>query len=126
MSNRLPSRLPSCLPSRRTFLSGLLAAAAVPALATRAHAQVSPSSVAPARIVFTNLGSATIVAVWMDFAGAEVIYSSIAPGQSVTQDTFVGHIWRFRRGPGGPIVTQWAVDRPVATLTIGDGGFNVY
>lgn len=112
--------------SRRTFLSSVLAAAAVPIIAARAVAQVSPRSVAPARIVFTNLGSAPIVAVWMDFGGAEVIYSTLAPGASVTQDTFVGHIWRFRRGPTGPIVTQWAVDRPSGTLTVGDGGYNIY
>lgn len=112
--------------TRRTFLATLLATATLPALARSAAAQASPRSVAPARIVFSNLGSAPIVAVWMDFSGAEVIYSTINPGQSVTQDTYVGHIWRFRRGPGGPIVTQWAVDRPSGTLTVGDGGYNVY
>lgn len=112
--------------NRRTFLASLLAAAAVPALVTRVAAQASPRSAAPARIIFSNLGSSPLVAVWMDFAGAEVIYSTIAPGGSVTQDTYVGHIWRFRRGVGGPIITQWAVDRPTGTLTVGDGGYNVY
>lgn len=112
--------------SRRTFVASLLATAALPVLAGRAAAQASPRSVAPARIVFVNLGSAPIVAAWMDFSGAEVIYSTINPGQSITQDTYVGHIWRFRRGPGGAIITQWAVDRSSGTLTVGDGGYNVY
>ena len=94
--------------NRRTFVTSLLAASAVPMLAA---AQASPRSVAPARIVFTNVGSASVVASWMDFGGAEVIYATIAPGESVTQDTYVGHVWRFRRGPGGPVITQWAVDR---------------
>lgn len=112
--------------TRRSFLAALLTSATVPALATTAAAQASPASVAPARIVFRNAGTAPIVAVWMDFAGAEVIYSTIAPGAVVTQDTYVGHIWRFRRGPGGPIVTQWAVDRPSGMLVVGDAGHNVY
>lgn len=109
--------------NRRTFVASLLAATAVPVLAA---AQASPSSVAPARIVFTNLASTPIVAVWMDFSGREVIYATISPGQSVTQDTYVGHIWRFRRGPGGDVIAQWAVDRSSGTLTVGDGGYNVY
>lgn len=46
--------------------------------------------------------------------------------ESVTQDTFVGHVWRFRRGPGGPVVTQWTVDRSSGTVAIGDGGATVY
>jgi hypothetical protein len=54
-------------------------------------------------IKFTNKTTEQRTAMWIDFSGAPVQYFTLAAGQSVDQQTFLGHYWFFTDGPGNCI-----------------------
>jgi len=44
-------------------------------------------------IVFDNQTSEPRYVYWLDFAGQRVLYATLGPGQSATQQTSAGHVW---------------------------------
>jgi hypothetical protein len=46
---------------------------------------------------------------WVDWDCNEVLYDLVAPGQSSTQATFVGHAWLVRQDATGALVDTWVV-----------------
>lgn len=73
---------------------------------------------------FVNESGRTVSAFWVDTACAETYYWTLAAGESRVQQTFVGHVWRFREGDGNPAgalvkeVTLLAADGATPTLAI--------
>jgi hypothetical protein len=57
---------------------------------------VSPASTVATLMVFTNRRANAVTVEWRDFAGALVPYGTLARDQSLTQNTFVGHVWIVR------------------------------
>jgi hypothetical protein len=64
-----------------------------------------------ATIVFTNVGTVPVVPKWVSPGTcAEIAYAPLPPGGGVNQPTFIGHVWRFRRGDAnGPLVLEYTV-----------------
>jgi hypothetical protein len=68
----------------------------------------STSGGAVTNITFkNNFTDRTVVTWWVDNSCVERKYATIAPGQSQTQGTFVGHPWRLRDDKG-----KWIKDYP--------------
>ncbi len=44
-------------------------------------------------VTFVNGRSSNICTWWSDFSGELKLYSTVAPGDSVTQNTFINHFW---------------------------------
>lgn len=113
----MPTRL-----VRSMLALGLLALAG----ASVAYAQRSARSEDASHVVFRNLGTRPVAVSWVDFEGREVHYAIVPPDGVRHQDTFVGHLWRFRvETQRGAQIGEWRVDRRAGTVQIGDGGFNV-
>lgn len=53
----------------------------------------SPQSSDPAQVEFVNRSDIAVSIYWLDFAGAPVEYAGLLPGEAVTLDTYVGHLW---------------------------------
>lgn len=53
----------------------------------------SPASSEPAQVEFINRSDIAVSIYWLDFNGAPVEYAGLLPGESVTLDTFAGHLW---------------------------------
>jgi VHL beta domain len=71
-------------------------------------------------ITFLNVSSEPIVPSWVSPGTcAEISYAPIAPGAGVNQPTFIGHVWRFRRGvAGGPLLREYTVEAVNASVAI--------
>ncbi|AUX33957.1 uncharacterized protein SOCE836_061250 [Sorangium cellulosum] len=50
------------------------------------------------KATFRNNGSVPLDYVWVDYAGAEKKYGTIAPRSQVVQDTYETHVWRLKDG----------------------------
>lgn len=66
-------------------------------LHTGAMPETSPGTFEVATIVIDNRGDDPIELDWVDFEGRLTRYSSLEPGTSLTQSTFVGHVWAVSR-----------------------------
>jgi len=53
----------------------------------------SPTSQWPTAIRFVNETGAPIRLYWIDFRGERKFYADVRPGDSLRQETFVGHVW---------------------------------
>lgn len=74
------------------------------------NGQCSPQSKEPASLLFENRsGASTYNIYWVNYGCVEVYYLTVAPGQSMEQSTFVGHVWRARDASSS------ALDREVVT-----------
>lgn len=73
-----------------------------------------------ATIVFTNLGTVPVVPKWVSPGTcAEIAYAPLPPGSGVNQPTFIGHVWRFRRGDAnGPLVLEYTVTAPSGSVGV--------
>ncbi len=60
----------------------------------------SIKSGSPTTITFVNASNAQRGLLWLGFDGHPKDYGNLAPGQSRTQKTFVGHPWMITNGPG--------------------------
>lgn len=60
----------------------------------------SRNSNVPVSVRFTNRSGGYRSVMWLDYAGKPVQYRNLNPGESYTQQTFVGHPWMFTDGPG--------------------------
>jgi hypothetical protein len=56
----------------------------------------SPGGGNNVNVRFRNSSPSMITTHWVDFNGQEKYFSTISPGQVITQQTFGGHLWRFR------------------------------
>lgn len=56
----------------------------------------SPPTTEATSIDFINEGAAPLGVYWVDFDGAEVLYTTLAPQTRAHQPTYVGHVWRLR------------------------------
>jgi hypothetical protein len=69
---------------------------AADAIAPASAPAVSPETSEAAFVVFVNRRANPVTIEWRDFAGALVSYGALARDQSLTQNTFVGHVWVVR------------------------------
>ena len=60
----------------------------------------SIDSKSPTTITFVNASNAQRGLLWLGYDGQPKDYGNIAPGQSRTQKTFLGHPWMITNGPG--------------------------
>ncbi|MEO0729655.1 MAG: hypothetical protein AAFY64_04650 [Pseudomonadota bacterium] len=54
----------------------------------------------PVTIRFHNRTRSERTAMWLDYQGRPKEYKRLRPGESYTQQTFIGHPWMFVDGPG--------------------------
>ncbi len=81
---------------RRTFATLALTAPLV-ATVTTARAQLrSPASETPAWLTIRNFTGVPLESCWIDFDGNYQSYGVIAPGASMEQSTYAGHLWALR------------------------------
>lgn len=64
----------------------------------------SLNSNTPATLRFVNRGAHTVRVHWLDFEGRRIFYSSLPPGQSYTQNTFLTHPWLVTDVSGNPLL----------------------
>lgn len=57
----------------------------------------SPGTFEVATVVIDNRSADPVELDWVDFEGRLTRYSSIEPGTSLTQSTYVGHLWMVSR-----------------------------
>lgn len=71
-------------------------------------------------VTFTNLGSVPVVPKWVSVGTcAEIAYAPLPPGGGVNQPTFVGHVWRFRKGDAnGPLLLEYTVTAPSGSVGV--------
>lgn len=70
-------------------------------------------------VTFLNVSSAPVVPSWVSPGTcAELSYAPLAPGAGVNQPTFIGHVWRFRRGAGGPLLREYVVEAVSGSVAI--------
>jgi len=73
----------------------------------------SPRNNAEAELVFSNLSERNLSIFWVNFDGIEEFHSKIAPNQSYTQPTFVGHIYCVRNSLGMVVKEVVAQEKPL-------------
>jgi hypothetical protein len=73
--------------------------------------QVSPASQASVSLTYTNSHDVDVIVYWIDFAGREIEYNRLAPGDSYTQQTYLGHIWRIRNLDDASLLEQFVAKR---------------
>ena len=56
----------------------------------------SESSASPASVKFTNMTDKIIQTWWINYRGEENFYTTILPGETYTQHTYVEHPWTFK------------------------------
>lgn len=61
----------------------------------------SPKSTQPATINFLNRTKGNINIIWIDFNGAQKLFSTLAPNQNFNVNTFIGHSWLITNSSGG-------------------------
>lgn len=64
---------------------------------------------APVTITFQNHTPAAVDVFWVDFDGVEQNYGAMEPGWEWEQETFPGHLWRFRQN--GQLLGSYAAGR---------------
>lgn len=70
-------------------------------------------------ITFLNVSNAPVVPTWVSPGTcAEISYAPLAPGAGVNQPTFIGHVWRFRLGAGGPLLREYVVEAVSGSVAI--------
>jgi hypothetical protein len=110
-------------PSRKPLISAAAEFVAVPvgsgapAAANAAPSTCSPASNTAATITVTNKTGQTVLLMWLDFNCNEQQYNSIAPGVSVTQGTFTGHVWRIEDAASHKVLKEFKVTQN-ATITV--------
>lgn len=83
----------------------------------------SESSASPASVKFTNMTDKNIETWWINYRGEENFYTTILPGETYTQDTYVEHPWTFKvNGALGRLVVD---KRLVSHVYSRVGGNNV-
>lgn len=60
----------------------------------------SRDSRVPVTVRFVNKSGAHRSVMWIDYKGQPVHYKDLNPGESYSQQTYVGHPWMFTDGPG--------------------------
>lgn len=76
-------------------------------------------SLEAATLIIANVGSETLFLRWVTQSCTETSYPTLAPGSSLVQPTFVGHVWRVRRGgPTGPLVREFMVEATNASVAV--------
>jgi hypothetical protein len=60
-------------------------------------------------LAWTNTCAAPIEMLWVDFTCERRPYTTLAPGQTRTQQTFVGHVWRAE-DPSGRVLFERPAD----------------
>lgn len=75
---------------------------------------------AAATITFLNVSPDPVVPTWViPGTCAELSYAPLAAGAGINQGTFVGHVWRFRRGvAGGPLMREYVVEATSGSVAI--------
>ena len=63
-------------------------------------------------IFFDNQTNETRYVYWLDFAGQRVLYATLQPGGSVTQQTHAGHVWMITDGDGHCLSIYEAIAEP--------------
>lgn len=89
----------------------------------------SETSRRPASIAFNNFAGLTTELYWVDFEGDEQLMQVLAPGQSQTVRSFMGHVWHVRDRYSKRLLAaqtvdgeKHAVDIAVDTFLPFDGG----
>jgi hypothetical protein len=59
------------------------------------------NSAVPTQVTFRNETSNPVKVLWIDYNGQEVLYRTLAPGESYVQSTYVTHPWRLRDAVAG-------------------------
>lgn len=78
----------------------------------------SPNGTQPTSIHFRNESSETLNIYWVNFSGGLTLYhSSVAPGQSKTQGTFLQHPWHITTADDECFTVLTAL-RPLVTDTV--------
>jgi hypothetical protein len=57
----------------------------------------------PVQVRFVNRRREPVTVVWIDFAGGERSYGTIASGAELPMDTYVRHLWVFRLSSGAEV-----------------------
>jgi hypothetical protein len=76
----------------------------------------SPESTEAAFIVFTNRRANPVTIEWRDFAGAHLAIGTLARDESLTQNTYVGHVWIVREN--GAAVAAYVTPAGAARIEI--------
>ena len=71
----------------------------------------SPSGGTETEIIFVNNTKAEITYYWVDFDGNEEFYGTIAPDDSVNQQTYEGHIWLIKDVNGNNLAVFRATEK---------------
>ncbi|RUS22470.1 hypothetical protein BC937DRAFT_88951 [Endogone sp. FLAS-F59071] len=61
-------------------------------------------------IAFINAATIDIYIYWVAFNGTYVLYNTLSPQQSYTQETYNHHVWAAATSSGGPYFAYYVVD----------------
>lgn len=64
---------------------------------------VSPASDEMTWLLLVNHRAKPVIVEWLDFEGGRRLMQTLAPGQELLRDAFVGHVWCFREDGGAQI-----------------------
>ena len=70
-------------------------------------------------ITFVNRSKKTVRLVWLDHAGQQKAYGTVAPGASFRQHTFPGHVWLVRAEDGTELGSYTGQRRPAVVFVTG-------
>ena len=90
-------------------------AAACPTAAME-RALRSAQSEAATAVTFTNQRAQPVAVFWINFEGVRVFYATLQPGESYTQQTFVGHPWVAATPDGHALMAFWPGSTPSTAL----------
>lgn len=85
-----------------------------------AQALCSTSSGRPSMMTFKNSSSKSVDVFWVDSKCKEVKYSTLLPGRSIMQSSFLNHIWRIRDSATRQEIRTVASSSTVETIEIKD------
>lgn len=61
-------------------------------------------------VLFVNAATCTVYIYWVAFNGTYVLYNTLSPQQSYTQETYNHHVWAATTQSGGPYFGYYSVD----------------
>lgn len=93
----------------RLFISKMCGVAATLGVLAMIGLVLAQPPDAPVILTFQNHTPAPVDIFWVDFEGVEQHYGAIEPGREWEQETFPGHLWRFRQN--GQLLGFYAVER---------------
>jgi hypothetical protein len=99
-----------------------------PTLTFTATATATPNCARPSTVfvntTFFNSSQRTINVYWVDPGCRLVLYSTLGPGQSFVQGTYIGHLWDFRDSSTGQWIGNYIVSSANDVVDVSTGAIS--